>query len=331
MICKNCVLTDAFPHIRFSDDGLCSYCSSFDPERWRQQKETYLRRFEEVIKEWQGRRPIDCLLAYSGGKDSSYTLYLLKEEFGLNVMALTMDNGFVSPRAMENMARVTEALDVDHLIVKPRFGLLKRIFAASATKDLYPPRALDRASSICTSCISLVKGIALKTAVEKGIPIVAFGWSPGQAPVQASVMKVNPSFIRRTQQVTKEALRKVAGDEIEPYFLEEHHLEEGDHLPYFVHPLAFLDYDEGAILEKITSFGWRKPDDTDPNSTNCLLNAFANKVHRERFGFHPYAFEIAGLVRMGVMSREEGLQKLSQPEDPELIKSVKERLGLDEA
>jgi len=70
------------------------------------------------------------------------------------------------------------------------------------------------------------------------------------------------------------------------------------------------------------------PEDTDPNSTNCLMNAFANQIHQEQNGFHPYSFEIAGLVRMGVFSREEGLNRLNQPGNPVLIGRVKERLGI---
>ena len=49
--------------------------------------------------------------------------------------------------------------------------------------------------------------------------------------------------------------------------------------PYNIHPLAFLDYNEDKIVGEIKQLGWQMPDDTDSNSTNCLLNAFANDVH----------------------------------------------------
>jgi len=58
------------------------------------------------------------------------------------------------------------------------------------------------------------------------------------------------------------------------------------------------------------------------------MNAFANQVHQEKYGFHPYAFEIAGLIRIGILSREEGLHRLAQPGDPVLIGRVKEKLGI---
>ena len=328
-ICKNCVLPETFPNIRFNEEGICNYCLEFKTKKnWHEEKQKYLNRFKALIKEHKGKQPIDCLVAYSGGKDSTYTLYILKEQFNLRLLALTFDNGFVSPKALENMKKVTEALDIDHIVIKPRFELLKKIFVASAKQTLYPKKALDRASTICTSCISFVKSLSLKTAIEKHIPFIAFGWSPGQAPLPSSVLKTNPLLIRTTQKVIEDTLKKIVGNEIKPYFLENHHFEKAELFPYLIHPLAFLEYNEEAILEKIKQLGWEKPDDTDPNSTNCLLNAFANKLHKEQFHFHPYAFEIAGLVRTGIMSREEGLKRLNQPENPKIIEWVKKRLGL---
>lgn len=74
--------------------------------------------------------------------------------------------------------------------------------------------------------------------------------------------------------------------------------------------------------------GWIKPDDTDPNSTNCLLNAFANQVHRERYGFHPYVWEIANMVRGGVIERKEGIEKIYSPESQDMVEVAKANLQL---
>jgi len=50
-----------------------------------------------------------------------------------------------------------------------------------------------------------------------------------------------------------------------------------------------------------------KPSDTDANSSNCTVNAFANQIHKDRYGFHPYVWEIANMVRSGAMTRDEGM------------------------
>jgi hypothetical protein len=164
-------------------------------------------------------------------------------------------------------------------------------------------------------------------ALEKSIPLIGYGWSPGQAPIQSSVMKTNAHLTRKIQDVAYKALSSITGDDVKPYFLQEKHYRMKDRFPYNIHPLAFLSYREEVVLKRVKQLGWTQPTDTDINSTNCLLNAYANKVHKEMYGFHPYSLEIAGIVRSGAMSREEGLNKLNQPEDNEIVRLVEKKLG----
>ena len=123
-------------------------------------------------------------------------------------------------------------------------------------------------------------------------------------------------------------LYQIAGDEIRPYFLEDKHFTDFYRFPYNIHPLAFLDYNEEKIYETITGLGWKAPEDVDANSTNCLLNSFANNTHKHQFGFHPYAFELANLVREGYMTRTTAIERLNRQEDPHLIETVGNRLGV---
>lgn len=328
-ICSNCVLPETFPTIEFDHDGVCNYCRSFKGEAHEEElKKEYREKFEKLVKDHKGHGDYDVLMAYSGGKDSTYTLDVFKNHFHLRVLALTFDHGFVSPYAMKNMRTVTEHLGIDHVIFKPNFDVMKKVFNVSVNNNLYSRKTLERASTICTSCMSFVKFISLKITLEKEIPFIGYGWSPGQAPVQSSVMKTSASFIRATQKAIFEPLYENVGDAIRPYFLTAEHFELSDKFPYNIHPLAFLPYDEEKIYNQIKGLGWEPPKDTDPNSTNCLMNAFANQIHQEKFGFHPYAFELAGLVRMGILSREEGLKRLSEPGNEEIITQVKQKLGI---
>jgi hypothetical protein len=95
--------------------------------------------------------------------------------------------------------------------------------------------------------------------------------------------------------------------------------------------MAFLPYDENRIYSDIARFGWKAPQDVDPNSTNCQLNTLANAVHKERFAINPYTFELAGLVRSGCMERETAISRLQQPEDPQIVSSIAAKLGLSQS
>jgi tRNA(Ile)-lysidine synthase TilS/MesJ len=327
--CTRCVLPENFPTIEFDENGLCNYCRTFEKEKNPEEvKNRHREKFEKLLETNRGKKDYDVLMAYSGGKDSTYTLDIFKNHYRLRVLALSFDHGFMSPYAMRNINTVVERLGVDHIVFKPNFELMKKLFSLSISENLYSKKSLERASTICSSCMNMVKFIALKMTLEKGIPFIGYGWSPGQAPVQSSVMKNSAAFARATQKVLYDPLHAKLGDEINPYFLTDEYFNDGEKFPYNIHPLAFLEYDEEKIYSRIRELGWQPPQDTDPNSTNCLMNAFANQVHRQQHGFHPYAFEVAGLVRMGVMSREEGLTRLDKSGDEGVIQSVKSKLGL---
>jgi len=327
--CTRCILPETFPGIRFDEEDVCQYCRRMpDAERRVAQRDHLRTRFEELVRQVRTRSGYHCLVSWSGGKDSTYTLWLLRKQYDLRILAFTFDNGFVSPAALKNMRLVAENLEVDHVIVKPRFDLLRQVFLASTRPGMYPPRALERASSICNSCMALAKGIGLRMALEKDIPLLAYGWSPGQIPLASAIFRTNPRMLRAMLETARVPLERAVGDQVAAYFPEGRHLEDAQEFPYNVSLLAFLDYDEEAALRCIEALGWVRPQDTDPNSTNCLLNSFANQVHLEQMGYHPYAMELAGLVREGYMSRQEALARLEVAAVPEVVAAVEAKLGL---
>lgn len=325
--CTLCTLSEKFPGISFNEDGICNYCNSglvADNDK----KKEYLGEFEKLLEEKRGQSSYDVIMAYSGGKDSTYTMMLLARKYRLRVLAWTLDNGFLSPQALINITRMTDAADATGMIVRPPFGTMKSAFRRAAEEDFYSPKTLDRASSICTTCIGMVKSLVLKTAIEMNIPLVAYGWSPGQAPISSAIMQTGPRIQVFTNRSVRDPLisREPA---MSQFFLTDDDLKsDKDRWPVNIHPLAFFDYNEDYIIEEIGKLGWEKPSDTDSNSTNCLLNSLANHLHKKKFGFHPYAWEIAGIVRSGSMSREDGIEKITQDEDPAMVKLAADKIGL---
>lgn len=327
--CKKCVLNERFIGIRFNEEGICNFCTSAKSVDSQQSiRSKYEAKFEKLIEETRGKGSYDALVAYSGGKDSTYTLHLLRERYDLRILAYTFDNWFQSDRASRNVRSVLRNINVDHMNFTPGFEGIKKMILESMSGDMYPAKAMARASSICTSCISLVRFIGFRLTIEQRIPFLVFGMSPGQAPIATAVVKTNSQMIRTMQDTLLRPLSERVGDFIRPFFLEERHFEKTEDFPHSVNPLAFVDYDEHVIYETAEKYGWKKPDDTDANSTNCLLNALANQVHLDTFGVNPYAYEIAELVRTGCMTREEGLARLAEPFPSKQIGDVKTTLGI---
>ena len=328
--CTCCVLPETFPGVHLDHEGLCQYCRHLPGKEQRTAQRARLRtRFEQLVSEVHTEPGYQCLVSWSGGKDSSYTLWLMRHEYGLRVLAFTFDNGFVSPMAYENMRRVSEQLDIDHVIIRPSFAFMRRVFRASMDPTLHPPKALERASSICNSCMGLAKGIALRLALEKNIPMMVYGWSPGQIPIASAFLRPRRSMLRAMVEASATPLQQASEDQAGAFFPTPSQLENAPRMPANVSPLIFLDWQEESAIETVRRFGWTRPEDIDdPNSSNCLINGFANQVHMAQMGYHAYAMELSGLVREGYMERDEALRRLETRPPAESVRQVADRLGV---
>lgn len=310
--CTTCVLTSRYPGVNFDEQGVCNYCRSYKKiDGQLEVKQKCEAKFLNYIDKYKGRSVYDCLVAYSGGKDSTYTLYLMKKKYNLNVLAVTLNNWYQSKWASSNIQNVIKSLNIDHFTVTPNFENFNILIASSIVDNLYSMKTVERASTICTTCLAIIRFICFKISIEKEIPFTVLGLSPGQAPVATAIFKTNPKMVKRMQDAIMIPLEKYVGDRIKPYFLEERHFDKVDSFPFSVNPLAFSNYDEETIYKISNELGWERPSDTDPNSTNCLLNSYANHVHIEKYGYHPYSFEVSELVRQGCLTREEGLSRLT--------------------
>ena len=59
-----------------------------------------------------------------------------------------------------------------------------------------------------------------------------------------------------------------------------------------------------------------------------LLNALANHCHIKRHKFHPYVWEIANMVRQGVVDRDQGIEKIYSKQNSDMVNYAKERLDI---
>ncbi len=326
-VCKKCILNSSFPNIHFDEDGVCNYCKEDEIKNDINKNENS---FLDLIKEVKGKYEYDCLLAFSGGKDSTYTLSILKKKYGLNILTYTFDNGFLSDQAKKNIKTVTENIGVDNIILAPRMDLLKGLFKEAAiNKNLYSNAALMRASAVCTTCINFIRYSLLKVCVDKNIPMLIFGWAPGQIDKRSIIFKPNKAFLKKSQRVFLDSNKKYLKDYERNYFLVDDKFDDiNTVLPYFVNPLLFNEYNYEIVNKEIEAVGWSKPKDTDASSTNCLLNTLGNYIHEERYGFNPYSKEISELIRKGIITREKGLEKLHKKINKAVLDECIEKLGL---
>lgn len=111
--CSRCLLPETMPFITYDAAGVCNYCHNYQP--WSRKTEADLEALLARFRSSSGSP--DCIMAFSGGRDSSYGLHLLKTKYGMNPMCFSYDWGMVTDLARRNQARMCGKLGIEHIWV----------------------------------------------------------------------------------------------------------------------------------------------------------------------------------------------------------------------
>ena len=326
--CRRCVLDSAIPGISFDDTGLCSICQKTAPEEELAEHRTKSRReMEEAISKARGARPYDCVVAFSGGKDSSYVLKMLVETYGLACLAVTIDNGFLSSGVVANCKAVCGKLGVDHIMFTPKSTFMTAMYRTSAvSEEMHPKSAIQRASSICNSCINVINTHMLRIAVQQNIPMIAGGYIGGQLPKDTAVFRINLKANLRQRDISVRRYVGHFGADAADYFSLPPNTPDRDII--VINPMLGLMLREDEIIGALAPLGWMRPTDTGVTSTNCRLNDLGVYIHSRRHGFHPYIFEIADQVRHGLLGRGTAVSKLEALPRYDQVEWLAQRIGV---
>lgn len=142
-ICTNCIMDTTDPDIEFDEGGACSHCREYERLKGKYlfEPEEAKRRLDELvnkIKEQGEGKEYDCIIGLSGGVDSSYVAYKVKE-LGLRPLAVHLDNGWDSEPAVANIERIIRTLDIDlytHVIDWEEFRELQLAFIKASVIDI---------------------------------------------------------------------------------------------------------------------------------------------------------------------------------------------------
>jgi hypothetical protein len=329
--CSNCGVSEYFPGVKFNEEGVCNLCTR---EGTRQEidalRENMRAQVESVLKNTSRRGDYDCIVAYSGGKDSSMTLLKLSRDFGLKCLAVTIDNGFLSDMAVRNCHAFTDNIGVDFTIFKPSFKFMRTMYVNSVQNEgVYSKAAAKRASAMCNSCIGLINNHMVKTAISMEVDIIAGGYLGGQVPKDAAAMELTGPALKRFRESSIGHFKEHFGDDAQKFFgIPAEVLEKlGDRVLHVLNPMLGWEYDADEIIRTISQYGWQKPSDTGVHSSNCRLNDVGIVFHLKSNGFHPYEAELTDLVRKGFMDREKAIHKLNDIPDMDLYGDVLTKLS----
>lgn len=144
--CKKCVMPDTRPGITFDENGVCSACN----HHGRKKTTDYESRFQELktlCDKYRGMNGngYDCAIAVSGGKDSHYQVYVMKELLHMNPILFSVEDNFTMTRAgKHNLRNISEEFGCNIISCKPDIRTQKKIMRITFEKYGKPTWLIDR-------------------------------------------------------------------------------------------------------------------------------------------------------------------------------------------
>ena len=309
-LCSKCILSDDFPGIIFDDNGVCNYCHEWD-RKWST-FDYYAKAERELVTIFDSakakKRKYDCLIPYSGGRDSSYVVYLCKNRYKLNPFVVTFNNLFMSQHAIQNIFNMSKMLSVDHVMVTYKPDILMKMYRAMI-------KGGGEFCSICTTGINYVQIVYQKLFK---IPLIISGTSTRvdeQSPFE--VTSTHPLYVRRV--LSKSGCFY---DEINSFLIKRQYelsvsekirmkLFDTDYLQ--INLPDYIPWNNMEIQQVLENeLGWETPD-KHKDHIDCKFASVKYYLKNKQIPNFIFTQEkYSQLIRDGQMTREEALQSLNR-------------------
>jgi glutamine---fructose-6-phosphate transaminase (isomerizing) len=341
--CSKCLLPETFPFIKYDELGVCNYCNNYTIKNAP-------KPIEELINLVNPYRRSDgspdCIIPFSGGRDSTHTLHIVKNVLKLNPIAFTYDWGMVTDLARRNIARVCGKLGVENILVSAdiawkRENIRKNILAWLKKPNLGMIPLFMAGDKYFYYYADQVKN-------QTGISLNIWGINPLEntdfkvgflgVPPDHHKKRIYSLSAKRQVQLFRGIGKSILGN---PQYLNS---SVWDTLGSFVsrsiiphrdyyHMYDYVRWDEDKIEKLVLEeYQWETAVDT---KTTWRIGdgtaAFYNYLYYTVAGFSEYDTFRSNQIREGMISREEGLRRVmieNQPRYPS-IKWYTDIVGLD--
>ena len=129
--CKKCLLPETHETISFDKNGICNICRANQVKAsidWDKK----LLELDDLVNNYLGKFRYDCIIPFSGGKDSTWTLYYLKKRYpSLKPLVVRFNHGFLRPKLKSNCDKVFRKLGVDVHDFTPNWEVVKKLMLQS--------------------------------------------------------------------------------------------------------------------------------------------------------------------------------------------------------
>ena len=337
--CKKCILPETMPFISFDKDGVCNYCQSY-----KKKKILWVKRLEKlVIKYKKPEGKPNCIVCFSGGRDSSYCLHYVKKVLGLNPIAYSYDWGMLTDLGRRNQARMCAKLGVEHILVaadiqnkrkyiklnvkawlkKPKLGMIP-LFMAGDKQYFYYVNQIKKHNNI--KLVIMGENHLEQTYFKNGFAGVRQkGFMAYHVPLLEKLRLLFYYFIQYVK--NPGYLNASLLDSLSAFF------------SYFLIPHDYLNiydyikWDENLINKTlIKKYNWETAKES--KSTWRIGDgtaAFYNYIYYTVVGFSEFDTFRSNQIREGIMTREKALKLVDEENRPrpESIKWYCKTIGIN--
>jgi N-acetyl sugar amidotransferase len=321
-ICSRCILDSSVEDIWFDEQGECKFCKIHDEmEKLHPLGEGLEKDLTNIVKKikQKGRnKPYDCIAGVSGGRDSTYTLYMAVK-LGFRPLAVHFDNGWNSEISVQNIKKACEKLNVDLITIVAdweEFKDLQLSFLKASTPDADVPT--DYA----------IYSVLYHMADKEGVRYILNGHSfrtEGTSPISWTYMdplyvrSVHKQFgkIRKFKSFPHMSLLKLQ------YYIWMKQIRE-------IRLMEFIDYRKNEVDEILMKeLDWKYYG--GHHHENLYTRFFQSYYLPKKFDIDKRKIELSALVRSGQISRRDALKEISHSDylyDEKTVSYTISKLGL---
>ena len=195
--CKKCLMPDTRPGSIFNDETICEACTNYEKQKnvdW----DLRLKKLKTLCDKHRGSNGngYDCAIAVSGGKDSHFQVYMIKEVMKMNPVLLSVGNIDWTKTGRMNLDNLSETFGCDIVMIQPNRKTCKIMFKKAFEEIGQPSWYLD----------SLIYAYPYRMAMNLGVKLLVYGED------------VNFAYGGKFKEETPSAMLQPSNDVVKPYW-----------------------------------------------------------------------------------------------------------------
>ncbi len=306
-VCTNCVMDTTDSMITFDENGVCDYCNGYKQfinSNWEPNvdKKDELLAVAKKIKKSSKKSEYDCIIGLSGGLDSSYLAYVVKEIMGLNPLVYVVDTGWNLNVAVENIEKVVKGLKLDLYTEVVNWNEMKDL-QLSFLKSQVPYQDFPQDHAIFAGLYNY--------AVKHNIKYVLTGANNSTEGVRPPVEWVYINDLKFMKDVHKK-FGKVKLKTFPSCGMIKYRI----YYPLFkgmrrFYPLDYLKYDKKEVEDFLHKrFNWQKYE--NKHYENVFTRFYEGYYLPVKFNYDKRKCYFTNLILTHQMTREDALEKLKE-------------------